>query len=63
MAQGGTLSPEQVEALARPFIYMAEAIVEYYKDPEHERDYQAYFLERYGRPAPEWDRIGDIGNG
>ena len=34
MSSGCTLSPQQVETLARPFICMADAIMEYYKDPE-----------------------------
>ena len=53
MANGCTLSLEQVETLARPFVHMAEAIMEYYKDPEHEKAFQAWFLETYGHPAPE----------
>lgn len=53
MAPECTLTPQQVEALARPFIYMAEAIMEYYKDPQHESAFQAWYLEKYGHPAPE----------
>jgi len=48
-----TLTPQQVETLARPFIHMADAIMDYYKDPEHEAAFQAWYLEKYGHPAPE----------
>ena len=55
------LSEEQIEELARPLgTYLAQNIIDYYKDPEHERAYQEWFLKTYGHPAPEWDRIGDI---
>ena len=53
MASGCTLSPQQVEALARPLACMADAIMEYYKDPAHEAAFQAWYLETYGHPAPE----------
>lgn len=53
MAPKGTLTEEQIEALARPFIYMADAIMEYYKDPAHEAAFQKWYLEKYGHPAPE----------
>lgn len=48
-----SLTPQQIEALARPLAYMADAIMEYYKDPEHEAAYQAWYLEKYGHPAPK----------
>ncbi len=48
-----TLSQQQVEALARPFIYMADVILDYYKDPEHEAAFQDWYLKKYGHPAPE----------
>ena len=47
-----SLTPQQIEALARPLAYMADSIIEYYKDPEHEAAYQAWYLEKYGRPVP-----------
>ena len=53
MPPGYTLTSQQVEALARPFIYMADVIMEYYKDPEKEAAFQAWYLEKYGHPAPE----------
>lgn len=59
MTPGGTLSPQQVETLARPFIHMAERILSYYDDPQKEAEYQQWYKERYGHPAPEWDRRGN----
>ena len=46
-----SLTPQQIEALARPLAYMADSIIEYYKDPEHEAAYQAWYLEKYGLTA------------
>lgn len=48
-----TLTPQQVETLARPLVRMAETIMDYYKDPKHEADFQAWYLEKYGHPAPD----------
>ena len=48
-----SLTPQQIEALARPLAYMADTIMEYYKDPEHEASFQAWYLEKYGHPAPK----------
>lgn len=48
-----TMTISQVTDLARPFIAMAEAIVAYYQDPEHEQAFQAWYLERYGKTAPK----------
>ena len=47
------LTPQQIESLARPFVHMADAITEYYKDPENERKFQEWYLKKYGHPAPE----------
>lgn len=47
------LTPQQVESLARPFVLMADTIMAYYQDPEHERAFQAWYLEKYGHPAPD----------
>lgn len=47
------LTFQQIEALARPLAYMADSIIEYYKDPEHEAVFQAWYLEKYGHPAPK----------
>lgn len=47
------LSEAQIEALARPFVGMVDQILEYYKDPEHERAFQEWYLKKYGHPAPE----------
>lgn len=51
-----TLSEQQIETLARALVRMEDAILAYYKNPENEAKYQAWYLERYGHPAP--DRIG-----
>ena len=48
-----SLTPQQIEALARPLAYMADSIIEYYKNPEHEASFQAWYLEKYGHPAPK----------
>ncbi len=53
-----TLGEQQIETLARTLVYMADAIMAYYKKPENEKKYQEWYLEKYGHPAPEWDRIG-----
>lgn len=46
------LSDLQIELLARPLVQMEKAIMDYYKDPEHEAAFQAWYLEKYGHPAP-----------
>ncbi len=46
------LTPEQMEALARPLASMAGTILEYYKNPEHEKDFQEWYLAKYGTHAP-----------
>lgn len=48
-----TLSEQQVEILARALVNMADTIMDYYKDPKNELAYQAWYLEKYGHPAPE----------
>ncbi len=53
MSLNCTLTPQQIEDLARPLVYMAETIMDYYKDPAHEAAFQAWYLEKYGHPAPE----------
>ena len=47
------LTLQQIEALARPLAYMADSIIEYYKDPTHEATFQAWYLEKYGHPVPK----------
>lgn len=47
------LTPQQIEALARPLAYMADSIIDYYKDPEHEASFQAWYLEKYVHPSPK----------
>lgn len=51
-----TLSEQQIETLARALVYMADAIMAYYDDPQKEAEYQRWYEERYGHPAPAWDR-------
>lgn len=53
-----TLSPQQVETLARGIVMIADRILDYYKDPAKEAAYQEWYLKTYGHPTPEWDRIG-----
>lgn len=38
--------------LARPLVRMAQEIADYYQDPDHERDFQEWYLKRFGHPAP-----------
>ncbi len=47
------LSPRQIEALARPFIYMEDIVTEFYRDPKNEAAFQAWHLKKYGCKAPE----------
>lgn len=54
-----TLSEQQVETLARAIVNMADAILDYYKDPKHESNYQAWHLEKYGYPASDSIQLGD----
>lgn len=48
-----TLTPQQVESLARPLAGMVDQIRSYYDDPEHEREFQEWYLKEYGHSAPE----------
>lgn len=48
-----TLSQWQIEDLARPFVSMVDRIEAFYQDPKNERDFQEWYLKRYGHPAPE----------
>lgn len=47
------LSPSQVNDLARPIVGMMGKIAAYYQDPEHEREFQEWYQEKYGHPAPD----------
>ncbi len=38
--------------LARPLARMIDVIEDYYKEPEHERAFQEWYLKRYGHSAP-----------
>lgn len=49
----GTLTPQQIEDLARPFAGMVNRILAYYDDPEHEKEFQEWYLREYGHPAPK----------
>lgn len=42
------LTPQQVEALARPLIWMVDRISAFYDDPENERAFQEWYLKNYG---------------
>ena len=48
-----TLTPQQVEALARPLAGMVDRILAYYDDPKHEREFREWYLKEYGHPAPK----------
>ena len=50
-----TLTPEQVNALARPFLSIRERVLDFFREPDHEEAYQAWYLKEFGHPAP--DRI------
>jgi hypothetical protein len=47
------MTPQQVTDLARPFVSMIDTIVSYYQDPEHEKAFREWYLERYGKEVPE----------
>ena len=47
------LSDEQIATLSRGLARLADVIIAYYKEPEHEAAFQAWHLEKYGHPAPE----------
>lgn len=48
-----TLTTEQVNQLARPFIGIRDQVIGYYKDSAHEAAYQAWYLKEFGCPAPD----------
>lgn len=48
-----TLTPQQVDALARPLVGMVDRIRAFYDDPENEREFQEWYLIEYGHPAPD----------
>lgn len=39
--------------LARHTARMEEQIVAYYQDPEHEREFQEWYLKKFGHSAPK----------
>ncbi len=47
------MTDSQVIDLARPLLGMIDTIFAYYQDPEHEREFQTWYRERYGKAAPE----------
>lgn len=48
-----TLSKQQIEDLARPFVSMLDRIKAFYDDPKNEMDFQEWYLREYGHRAPE----------
>lgn len=47
------LSEQQIEELARPLgTYLAQNIINYYKNPENEEKFQKWHFEKYGCYAP-----------
>lgn len=53
MSENDKISTPQVDVLARGIVLIADVIMDYYKDPAHEAAFQAWYLQRYGHPAPE----------
>ena len=47
------ITPEQVTDLARPFVGMVDAIVEFYKDPKNQQAYREWYLKKYGHEPDE----------
>ena len=48
-----TLTTEQVNQLARPFLSIGQQVIDFYKDPAREAAYQAWYLKEFGCPAPD----------
>lgn len=44
---GNPLSSSQVADLARPLLGMVDTILEYYKDPAHEKSFQEWYQKWY----------------
>ena len=49
--------PEKQAQLRAMGKTIAEKVREYFKDPEHRQQYEAWYLKRYGKPYV-WKRIG-----
>lgn len=41
------MGTNQIEDLARPFLSMADSILSYYQDEEHEKEFQAWCERRH----------------
>jgi len=42
------LSQSQISNLAKPIVGMAQAIQDFYKDPQNEKAYREWYLKKYG---------------
>ena len=42
------LSPAQITNLAKPIVGMAQAIQDFYKDPQNEKRYRDWYFQKYG---------------
>ena len=49
---GNPLSSSQVADLARPLLGMVDTILEYYKDPAHEKAFQEWYTTSIPRNLP-----------
>lgn len=47
------MSEQQTIDLARPFVKKVQTIVDYYENPENERAFQEWYLQKYGKKAPK----------
>ena len=55
----GELAPWQIDALARPLVGMIDEIVNFYRDPENQRRFNAWCLQKYGKTLPLPDGVED----
>ncbi len=46
-----TLTPAPIENIAKPLIGLAGKILSHYKNPDHEKAFQDWYLKEYGNPA------------
>lgn len=49
----------QLKALASG---VAERVSKYFQDPQHRKEFEAWYLERYGKPY-KWTRMEEVGTG
>lgn len=49
----GIVTDTQVSDLARPIVAIAKSIADYYSDPAHEKAYQEWFKQKFGKDVPK----------